>query len=86
MQPSCVPLFGRAISPPLVLEEIAATAAVSFEQAWYVVGDLIEFRLMTPAGLGAYHLTVQGEEAANRLCTSAGLLFGTSGTRATQRD
>ena len=41
----------RAEHCPLILE-VAATAALPFERAWYVVLALIELRFMTPAGVG----------------------------------
>ena len=47
---------------PLVLEEIAAMAGISFEQAWYAVLDLLEMRLVTPAGMGLYDLTRRNAE------------------------
>lgn len=52
---------------PIVLEEIAATAALTFEQAWYAVAELIELRFMCPAGFGVYVLTREGEVTARRL-------------------
>ena len=42
---------------PLVLEEIAAMASISFERAWYASLELLELRLMTLAGVGLYVLT-----------------------------
>jgi predicted transcriptional regulator len=53
--------------PPVVLEEIAATASISLEQAWYAVLELIELRLLTTAGMSAYTLTEKGREAARGL-------------------
>jgi predicted transcriptional regulator len=47
---------------PLVLEEIAAMAGISFEQAWYAVLDLLEKRLVMPAGMGFYVLTRRNAE------------------------
>jgi hypothetical protein len=55
---------------PFILEEIAATAAVSFERAWYTVLELIELGLIAPAGIGLYGLTQQGEDIANGLFAS----------------
>jgi hypothetical protein len=52
---------------PFILEEIAATAAVSFERAWYAVLDLIELGRMAPADIGLYCLTQQGKDLASRL-------------------
>ena len=49
------------------LEEIAPTARITFEQAWYAALDLIELRLLSPAGVGFYSLTDAGTEAARRL-------------------
>jgi hypothetical protein len=46
--------------PPLILEEIAATASVSFEDTWYVVLELIQLRLMTAVGIGFFGLTTEG--------------------------
>ncbi len=57
---------------PFVLEEIAATAAVSFEGAWYAVLELIEKRFMSPAGVDRYVLIEEGQEAASRLTTEMG--------------
>jgi hypothetical protein len=48
--------FGQS-QGPLVLEEVAAMAGISFEQAWYAVLDLLEMKLVTPAGMGLYVLT-----------------------------
>ena len=56
---------------PLILEEIAATASLPFERAWYTVLELIELRFLTPAGSGVYRLTSQGREAANHLIKSS---------------
>lgn len=53
--------------PPLVLEEIAGTASISFERAWYAVLELIELRLLTSAGISLYALTEAGRETAGRL-------------------
>jgi hypothetical protein len=33
---------------PIVLEEIAAMASISYERAWYASLELLELRLMTP--------------------------------------
>ena len=44
-------------SDPLVLEEIAAMAGISFEQTWYAVLDLLELRVITPMGMGLFGLT-----------------------------
>ena len=52
---------------PLILEEIAATAGLSFERAWYAVLELIELRLLTPTRIGLYGLTIEGRETASRL-------------------
>jgi hypothetical protein len=46
------------------LEEIAASASISFEQAWYAVLELLQLRFLTPSGLGFYALTEKGREAA----------------------
>ena len=54
----------------LVLEEIAVIASLSFERAWYAVLELIELRFLTPAGLGLYRLTADGQQTANRLSAS----------------
>jgi hypothetical protein len=59
--------LARADCSPFVLEEVAATASLSFEQAWYTVLELIELRFMTPAGIGLYGLTAKGRESASRL-------------------
>jgi hypothetical protein len=55
---------------PFILEEIAATTAVSFERAWYAILDLIELGLIAPAGIGLYGLTQQGKDIASRLVAS----------------
>ena len=47
--------FGKS-GEPLVLEETAAMAGISFEQAWYAVLDLLEMRLVTPVGMGLFIL------------------------------
>jgi hypothetical protein len=47
-----------------LLEEIAACASISFEQAWYAVLELLQLRFLTPSGLGFYALTEKGREAA----------------------
>ena len=52
---------------PLILEEVAATASLSFERAWYAVLDLIEARFISPSGIGLYDLTEEGKETARRL-------------------
>ena len=55
----------RALSQangPLVLEEIAAMASISFERAWYAAMELLELRLMTPSGMGLYIAIRQNEE------------------------
>ena len=58
--------FAKA-DPPVVLEEIAASASISLEQAWYAVVELIELRLLTAVGMSAYALTEKGREAAGGL-------------------
>jgi hypothetical protein len=63
-------LFNAGRCCPFILEEIAATASLTFEQAWYAVLDLIELRFMTPAGIGLYRLTVEGKETARQLSAS----------------
>ena len=57
----------KADRHPFILEEIAATACLSFERAWYAVLELIELRLLTPTRIGLYDLTVEGRETASRL-------------------
>jgi hypothetical protein len=47
-----------------LLEEIAASASIPFEQAWYAVLELLQLRFLTPSGLGFYALTEKGREAA----------------------
>jgi hypothetical protein len=47
-----------------VLEEIAASARISFERAWYAVLELIELRFLQPVGIGFYGLTAKGRQAA----------------------
>jgi hypothetical protein len=59
--------LAKAQSESLTLEELAPTASVSFEQAWYAALDLIQLRLLTPAGVGFYGLTAAGKEAAAQL-------------------
>ena len=54
-------------SCPLLIEEIAAMASLSFERGWYTVVELIELRFMTPAGISLYVLTRHGRDAANRI-------------------
>jgi hypothetical protein len=56
---------------PFILEEIAATAAVSFERAWYAVLEMIELGLIAPAGIGLYGLTEQGKDLASRFSASS---------------
>jgi hypothetical protein len=63
--------LSKAGQPALILEEVAATASLSFEQAWYAVVELIELRFMTPAGIGLYELTADGKETARRLIAEA---------------
>jgi hypothetical protein len=50
------------IESPIVLEEIAAMACISFERAWYATLELLEMRLMSPAGFGLYVLIGEAEE------------------------
>jgi hypothetical protein len=38
-----------------LLEEIAASASISFEQAWYSVPELLQLRFLTPSGLDSMH-------------------------------
>ena len=52
---------------PLVLEEIAAMASISFERAWYTVQELIELQFVGMAGISLYVLTTSGIEAADRI-------------------
>ena len=52
---------------PLVLEEIAAMASISFERAWYTVLELIELQFVGMAGISLYVLTASGIEAAYRI-------------------
>jgi hypothetical protein len=52
---------------PLILEEVAATTGLSFEDAWYAVLELIELRLMKVTGIGFYRLTVEGQHTARQL-------------------
>ncbi|MFZ0838101.1 MAG: hypothetical protein WAM77_11645 [Xanthobacteraceae bacterium] len=52
---------------PVVLEEIAAMASISFERAWYTVLELIELRFISMAGISLYVLTALGIEAADRI-------------------
>jgi hypothetical protein len=63
-------LFSAGRCSPFILEEIAATASLTFEQAWYAVLDLIELRFMAPAGIGLYRLTIEGKETARQLSAS----------------
>jgi hypothetical protein len=53
-----------------ILEEIAATAAVSFERAWYAVLEMIELGLIAPAGIGLYDLTQHGKDIASQFASS----------------
>jgi hypothetical protein len=55
---------------PFILEEIAATAAVSFERAWYAVLEMIELGLIAPAGIGLYDLSQHGKDIASRVASS----------------
>ena len=55
--------FAKA-DPPVVLEEIAASASISLERAWYAVLELIE---LPAVGMSAYALTEKGREAAGGL-------------------
>jgi DNA-binding IclR family transcriptional regulator len=50
---------------PLVLEEIAALAGISYEQAWYAVMEFLELRLVTPAGMGLFVLTRRSAEQSS---------------------
>jgi hypothetical protein len=59
--------LARAEATSLPLEEIAPTARITFEQAWYAALDLIQLRLLSPNGVGFYSLTRTGKEAARRL-------------------
>ena len=52
---------------PFILEELAGTASISFEAAWYAVLELIELQLMTVAGIGLYQLTSQGQRIARQV-------------------
>ena len=49
----------------LVLEEIAATASISLERAWYAVLERVA--APAPAGMNVYALAEEGKEAATRL-------------------
>ena len=55
---------------PFILEEIAATAAVSFERAWYAVLEIIGLGLIAPAGIGLYDLTQHGKDITGRFASS----------------
>ena len=44
---------------PVVLEEIAAMASISFERAWYTVLELIELRFISMAGISIYVVTAR---------------------------
>jgi hypothetical protein len=57
----------RKTETPFVLEEVAATASVSFEAAWYAVLELIELGLVTVTGIGLYQLSVQGRQTTRQL-------------------
>jgi hypothetical protein len=52
---------------PLVLEEIAAMASISFERAWYTVLELMELRFLGMAGISLYILTACGIASADRI-------------------
>ena len=52
---------------PVVLEEIAAMASISFERAWYTVLEVIELRFIGMAGISLYVVTARRNEAADRI-------------------
>ena len=59
--------ISRAEAHALPLEEIAPTARISFEEAWYAALDLIQLQLLTPDGIGFYRLTAEGTKIGGRL-------------------
>ena len=71
---------------PVVVEEIAAMASISFERAWYTVLELIELRFISMAGISLYVVTARGIEAADRIARQQGISgiaskFGIRGTK-----